>query len=435
MRKGDRVAHATGHRRERTSAPAARAAAAIAVAVAVLTVVGLVLLRPTGEDRPDTTVLGTQNEVYGARVVRVTDRPCPGQTEESPGCRLVAFLLLAGPDEGDTVELELIDSPRTTGLDAGDEVLLGRQPNAPEDIRYAFLDQDRRAMLVVLALLFGAAVVLLGGLRGITALVGLAATVAVLLFFILPAIVDGRDPLAVALIGSAAIAFLALYLSHGFTTRTTVALLGTLGGLLCVAVLAVAFMALTGITGFGSEEAFYVSALGTQIDLRGLVLGGIVIGALGAIDDMTVTQASAVWELRSADPGMSRPALLRSGMRIGRDHVASTVNTLVLAYAGASMPLLILFVLSEQSFGTVSNNEVLATEIVRTLVGSIGLMASVPITTWLAVRIGGARGQRPPAEPNDGSEADLDRGVEPHRQDNGGSDDLELPTRRRDAIL
>jgi len=213
-------------------------------------------------------------------------------------------------------------------------------------------------------------------------------------------VLEGRDPFAVALVGAAAIAFLALYTSHGFTTMTTVALLGTLGGLACVAVLALAFMALADITGFGSEEAFIVSALGTQIDLRGLVLGGMVIGALGAIDDMTVTQASAVWELRATDPDIDRRDLLAAGLRIGRDHVASTVNTLVLAYAGASMPLLILFVLSQQSLGTVANGELVATEVVRTLVGSIGLVASVPITTWLAVRIGGRTARSPRETPS-----------------------------------
>jgi uncharacterized membrane protein len=318
--------------------------------------------------------------------------------------------------------LELVsDSPRVTGLDAGDRVLMGRQPDAPEGLEYAFLDPDRRATLVYLALVFAAAVVVLGGLRGLAALVGLAATIAVLLSFVVPAVLEGRDPLPVALVGAAAIGFLALYLSHGFTTMTTVALLGTLGGLACVAILAVAFMAVAEITGFGSEEAFYVSAIGRQIDVRGLVLGGIVIGALGAIDDMTVTQASAVWELRAADPTMSRHSLLRSGMRIGRDHVASTVNTLVLAYAGASMPLLILFVLSEQSVGTVANGEALATEIVRTLVGSIGLVASVPITTWLAVRIG----ERPP-QPS---------GLSSRDDQPSGAGELRLPSRRRDAIF
>ncbi|HWC31589.1 MAG TPA: YibE/F family protein, partial [Actinomycetota bacterium] len=174
------------------------------------------------------------------------------------------------------------------------------------------------------------------------------------------------------------------YLAHGLTTMTTVALLGTLSSLALTAVLARVFVALTELTGFGTEEATVVSVGAAQVDLAGILLGGVVIGALGAIDDMTVTQASAVWELRSANPRMDRTDLTRAGLRIGRDHVASTVNTLALAYAGASMPVLLLLVLSRQSIGTVLSGEVIATEIVRTLVGSIGLVTAVPITTWLA---------------------------------------------------
>jgi uncharacterized membrane protein len=400
-----------------------RLAATIAVVLAIGTALGVVLLRPTGEVRPDASVLTSFKEVHAAEVDTITDQACSGTTEGGLTCRLVGFRLLAGPDEGEVVELELIaDNLRVTGLEPGDEVLMGFQPDAPPELRYAYLDPDRRTVLVYLAFLFGAAVILLGGLRGLAALVGLGATFVVLLAFIVPAILDGRSPLAVALVGSSAIAFLALYLSHGFTTRTTVALLGTLGGLASVALLAVVFMAFADITGFGTEESFIVQALGGQIDLRGVVLGGIVIGALGAIDDITVTQAAAVWELRAS--GIRDDRLLRAGMRIGRDHVSSTVNTLALAYAGASMPLLILFVLSEQSFGTVANSEVLAAEIVRTLVGSIGLIASVPITTWLAVRISGpTRGGPAPA-----TEDETD-------DDDSPPDELELPRRRRDAIF
>ena len=399
----------------------ARAAVAAAIVLAIGTTVAMILLWPDGSRHADTSALGPSQEVYPARVESAADVRCAGAEEGSPGCRRVGFLLLEGPDADTTIELELFaDSARVTGLDAGDEVLMGYQPTAPEGARYAFLDPDRRTMLVFLLGLFAAAVILLGGIRGAAALVGLGATVGVLMVFVIPAILDGRDPLAVSLVGATTIAFLALYLSHGFTTRTTIALLGTVGGLACTALLAVVFIALTGLTGFGSEEAFFVSAIGAGIDLRGLVLGGMVIGALGAIDDMTVTQASAVWELRAADPSMRRAGLLRSGMRIGRDHVASTVNTLVLAYAGASMPLLILFVLADQSVGTVANGEVLATEIVRTLVGSIGLVASVPITTWLAVRLAGGPPSMPGTEPGDG-------------EDPPG--ELRLPRRRRDAIF
>ncbi|MCA1727403.1 MAG: YibE/F family protein, partial [Actinobacteria bacterium] len=161
--------------------------------------------------------------------------------------------------------------------------------------------------------------------------------------------------------------------------------------------LAALFVALANITGLASEEAALVNFGAAQIDIRGLILAGVVLGGLGAIDDMTVTQASAVWELRAASPGMSDKLLFRAGMRIGRDHVASTVNTLALAYAGASMPLLVLFVLSGQSLAGVANSEVVGTEIVRTLVGSIGLVTAVPFTTWLAARCV-PRGTRPASE-------------------------------------
>jgi uncharacterized membrane protein len=197
-------------------------------------------------------------------------------------------------------------------------------------------------------------------------------------------VLDGRNPLAVAVVGSAAIAFLALYMAHGFTTMTTVALLGTLGALALTAGLASAVVELARLSGFASEEAVVVQIGATRIDLAGIILGGVVIGALGAIDDMTVTQASAVWELRAANPRTGRRELAAAGLRIGRDHVASTVNTLALAYAGASMPVLLLLVLSRQPFMSVVSGEVLATEILRTLVGSIGLVTAVPLTTWLA---------------------------------------------------
>ncbi len=358
----------------------------IAGAVAALTVIGLWAFWPSGDPGPDVSALGSFEGVYPATVDERTDVPCAG-ADASTRCVSVQFRLLEGPDGGTTVTVELpANSPRVVGVDPGRRVLVGHQPDV-EGFEYVYLEPDRRSPLLALAGLFAVAVVALGGWKGATALVGLLATLLVLFLFVVPAILDGRDPLLVSLVGSVAIAFAALYLSHGLDVKTTVALLGTLGGLVCAAILAVVFMGAAEITGLASEEALFLTALGTNLDLRGLVLGGMMIGALGAIDDITVTQASAIWELRSVVPAMTRRRLIRSGMRIGRDHVASTVNTLVLAYAGASMPLLILFVLSDQPAGTVANGEIVATEIVRTLVGSLGLIASVPITTWLAVHV------------------------------------------------
>jgi uncharacterized membrane protein len=387
------------HEVRRSSSPRAPVLSALAGALAALALIGLAILWPSADPGPDAPALSSFEGVYTATTTERTEQRCLGG-DASTRCLSLMFRLLEGPDEGMTVTVELpASSSRVVGVGVGRRVLLGHQPDV-EGFEYVFLEPDRRLPLLALAGVFALAVVALGGWKGASALVGLLATLLVLFLFVVPAILDGHDPLLVSLVGSVVIAFAALYLSHGVDVRTTVALVGTLGGLLCAAILAVAFMDAAEITGLASEEALYLTALGTHLDLRGLILGGMMIGALGAIDDITVTQASAVWELRSVDPTMSRRRLLRSGMRIGRDHVASTVNTLVLAYAGASMPLLILFVLSDQPAGTVANGEIVATEIVRTLVGSLGLIASVPITTWLAVNVVSPRGRHASAVAN-----------------------------------
>jgi uncharacterized membrane protein len=395
-------------------------------AIGGLALLGLVLLWPSGDPGPDAPALSSFDGVYTATTVARSERACTG-ADASTRCLAVTFRLLEGPDEGLTVPIELPTSSPWIGTVSIDrQVLLGHQPDVA-GFEYVFLEPDRRSPLLLLAGLFAIAVVALGRWRGATALVGLIATLLVLFLFVVPAILDGGEPLLVSLVGSVVIAFAALYLSHGVNVRTTVALLGTLGGLLCAAILAIVFMDLAEISGFASEEALFLTALGTNLDLGGLILGGMMIGALGAIDDITVTQASAIWELRSADPSMSRRRLLRSGLRIGRDHVASTVNTLVLAYAGASMPVLVLFVLSDQPASTVANGEIVATEIVRTLVGSLGLIASVPITTWLSVDVVSRRGRHESATPSSSADVERDGAL--------GPEEHAIPEHRRDAWL
>jgi uncharacterized membrane protein len=190
--------------------------------------------------------------------------------------------------------------------------------------------------------------------------------------------------LAVAVVGSAVILFAVLYLTGGFSVRTTVTVLSTLLSLGLIAALAWIFVTASNLTGLADEEAVFLQAAAGEINLQGLLLGGIVIGSLGVLDDMTVTQVAAVWELRRANEGYAFADLYRSATRIGRHHIASTINTLVLAYAGASLPLLIYFTQSELPLGRIFTSEVIAVEVIRTLVGSIGLIASVPITTALA---------------------------------------------------
>jgi uncharacterized membrane protein len=178
-----------------------------------------------------------------------------------------------------------------------------------------------------------------------------------------------------------------LYLTHGFSARTSTAVLGTLASLVLIGALGIAFATAARLTGLDEDTAGLARALGDGVDGRGLLLAGLVIGALGALDDVTVTQTSAVWELHAADPRRGRRDLFAAAMRIGRDHVAAAVNTLVLAYAGAALPLLLLFSVAERGLESTLTSQVIAVEVVRTLVGSIGIVASVPITTALAVLV------------------------------------------------
>jgi uncharacterized membrane protein len=353
----------------------------------VAAVIGMLVLWP-GDAGPELDAsLGAPQELYDARVVTVERGACTG-TSPDAGVRCVRsrVRLLEGPDRDQVIDLQ--EQPEVGAgirLEIGDTVVLGYFPGAGEGFEYSFADRQRLGPLLLLVGMFVLAVVGLGRLQGLRALLGLGASLLVLTAFVLPAILEGANPLAVALVGSAAIAVAALYLSHGVNAWTTTALIGTLASLTLVGVLATVFVGAADFSGLAEEEASFLQLTAGQIDLRGLLLGGIVIGALGVLDDVTVTQVSAVWELQAANPGYGRWDLYRSALRIGRDHIASTVNTLVLAYAGASLPLFLLFTQADQGLVDVLNGESVAVEVVRALTGSIGLVASVPLTTALAV--------------------------------------------------
>ncbi|MDQ1425465.1 MAG: hypothetical protein QOD72_2963 [Acidimicrobiaceae bacterium] len=354
----------------------------VVVVLAIVTLVGVVALRPTGVSTTRARQLGLRSERYRGVVTTVDTGPCSYAPDET--CTTANVRIANGPRAGDATILGPFNDVDATSprLTKGEKIVLGYEPTTNT---YLYADRERRPALGVLTALFIVAVIVLGRRRGLYALIALAVTVVIILEFIVPSMLDGRSALLVAVVGAAAIAFIALYLTHGVNETTTVALLGTLSALALTTVLASVFFAVAHFTGLANEEAIYVQAAAGTIDIKGLLLGGAVLGALGALDDMTITQAAAVYELQAANPDIHHLRLYRSAMRIGRDHVGSTVNTLLLAYAGASMPLLLLFVLSGQSLGTVANSETVAVEIVRTLVGSIGLVAAVPITTALAV--------------------------------------------------
>ncbi|WP_228976261.1 YibE/F family protein [Streptomyces sp. DH12] len=380
--------------------------AAVLIPFATAVVVGLAVLWPGGAPAHERTGVGFDRQTERGEVVRVEQVDCKdvnaaqvpptGDTSTPQGreavnaqqgqCKRVTIEVTSGQDQGRRfTEIVQPDAPRQ--LEQGQGVVVAFAPDAPEDLQYSVTDVDRRFPLILLAAVFALAVVAVGRLRGLMALIALGTSFVFLTFFILPAILQGSNPLVVAVVGSSAIMLIALYLSHGLSARTSVAVLGTLISLLLIGLLGSLFIGWARLTGNTDDYTGLIHGLYPGIDMSGLLLAGVIIGSLGVLDDVTVTQTSAVWELHQADPKMGRRALYRAGIRIGRDHIASVVNTLVLAYAGAALPLLLLFSIAQSSVGTVANSELVAQEIVRTLVGSIGLVASVPLTTGLAALV------------------------------------------------
>lgn len=383
------------------------------VVLGLLTLIGLFVLWPDGEGRAaaieEATQLGLVTEQYSATVDIVVEAECSYSSPDDPQqCRSFGFIVHEGPDAGSLVTLPeynlTIGTPAPT-LSTGDAVFLGYEPTTAF---YFYGDRDRGSSLVWLAVLFAVVVVSLGRWRGLSALAAMAVTVVVLVGFVAPSVLDGNDPLWVSVVAGSVIAFLSLYLTHGFNPTTTVALAGTLASLALTLVVAAVFFDLANFSGLATEEGLTLPLVTNNINLSSLLLGGAVIGALGALDDVTVTQVATVAELQHRNPDLGIGELMASGIRVGREHIASTVNTLLLAYAGASMPLLLIFAVADQPLGVVANSEIVAVEIVRTLCGSIGLVAAVPLTTLLAAVLVGTstadldRTDPVPTEPDDG---------------------------------
>jgi uncharacterized membrane protein len=288
---------------------------------------------------------------------------------------------------------DVMGAERARVLRAGDRVVVARAQDLGQTAYYV-VDRYRLPPLIMIALLFVVMTVALSRLRGLSSIVGLAITVVVLVQFIVPRILAGENPLVISVGGALVIAFVSIYLAHGFNRRTTIAVISTLITLGIAATLAIAFVSLASLFGAGSEEAFYLQ-LGLQVvNLRGLLLGGIILGALGVLDDITTGQAAAVQEISLANPALGPRELYRRGLSVGTEHITALVNTLFLAYAGASLPLFILFTVNvDQPMWVTVNSEFVAEEIVRTLVGSSALVLAVPITTLLAARLLRAKSQ------------------------------------------
>lgn len=370
---------------DRRKIPIPKGLGAVVAAIGLIVFVGLIALWPRDQPELDLSTFGFADDAVNATVVEAQTDPCSYGPEFT--CNYFVFEITdeTSVDDGLMVDFEFPDERGQAEFQVGDRVFVFAVGDETGTTTYQYSDRNRQPILLILTGVFALAVVLLGRLRGVAALAGLVISILILFWFVIPAIVSGTDAVLVALVGGGAIALVSLYLAHGYTPLTHVATLGAFGALAITTGLSWLVVSLAQFSGLVAEEAFYLLAI-PQIDLNGLLLAGIVLGTIGVLDDVTVTQASAVWEVRKANPAMEASALYASGLRVGRDHIVSTVNTLLLAYAGASLPLLILFSLSNQGLGVVASSEIVALEIVRTLVGSIGLVAAVPITTWLGAR-------------------------------------------------
>ncbi|MEC7828311.1 MAG: YibE/F family protein [Actinomycetota bacterium] len=366
-----------------------RLIAAMLVIAAVATLIGILALWPNAERSEEiqrnAEDIALTSELLKATVHEASESSCGYSiSSEVELCRNVTVVVQEGPESGSLVVLPEVNTsfdPTFPQLAAGDNVILGFDPVTNS---YYYQDRDRMSSLWWLILLFAVTVICLARVRGLLALFAMGGTVLMLVKFIAPSVLDGNDPVLVCVVAAAAIAYFSLYFTHGFSLMTTVALAGTLIALGLTLGISWIFFELAKFSGYSSEEAFVLPFLAESLDVRGLLLGGTIIAALGALDDVTVTQAATVLELSARNNELSTRQLMMSGLRVGREHIASTVNTLLLAYAGSSIPLLLLFAVSEQSLGDVANSELIAIELVRTLCGSIGLVAALPITTYLA---------------------------------------------------
>jgi uncharacterized membrane protein len=336
------------------------------------------LPQPAAAGQPDSTKL------VAATLTRVDRVGCPEAEPGVPGS--VCIKVTARLAGGRQVTFDTTD-PTGGTFRAGQRVRLavGEQPGQPP--YYNIQDLERGRPLLVLAALFVLAVVAFGRWQGVRSLLGLGLSFVVIVAFVVPAILRGHSPVLVAVTGAMAIMLVSLYLSHGTGPKTTAAVVGTALALGLTTALAIAFVAATSLTGLASEEALNANFAVGGLSLRGLLLAGIIIGGLGVLDDVTMSQASLVTELHQANPAAGFATLVGSALRVGRDHIAATVNTLFLAYAGAALPLLILFVTGQDSLGTVAATELVAVEVVRALCGSVGLIAAVPLTTMLAALV------------------------------------------------
>ncbi len=358
------------------------------IVIAILVLLGAV----AGRQRlnPASSLAPGESETIRASVIKVLEERTIAQGEFAQPYQRLLLRLSGGPLAGQEIEIEhglLGFTNESRMFRAGDRVLVDHAVTLDGEDVFLVGDFVRTGPLLWLTLLFAVATVVLSGRQGVRSLLGMGFSLLVIVGFIVPRILAGWNPVVVAIAGSVVMMGVSLYLVYGWNGKTHVAVAGLFVTLVLTGLLAFWSVSWTRLSGFGAEEASFLQAAGFQIDTQGLLLAGIIIGTLGALDDIAVGQSSTIFELNKANPALGWRALFAHGMIVGRDHIAAMVNTLFLAYVGASLPLLLLFTVFAVPLGITLNREIVAEEIVRTLVGSLGLLAGVPLTTGLAVLV------------------------------------------------
>ncbi len=390
--------------------------------MALLTVIGLIALWPSKQHvevpLPFQTVGGGAVVTEAGTVTLQDIGPCGSQSagrvltgnpEPPPAasyeCRRSFVSIESGPNAGTRTLLEIAPGPGQPDLEVGESIRLVRQTDPSGATVYSFNDYARGLPLTLIVAVFAIVIVAIARWRGLRALAGIVVAFGVLVVFMLPAFLDGKPAIPVALVSGSLILFAVLYLAHGVSYRTSAALLGTLASMILAAVLSWVTLELTHITGLSEEQNTQVQTYLQHVSVTGLLLAGFIIGSLGVLNDVTITQASAAFELAAIDETATRRDIFSAAMRVGRDHIASTVYTLVLAYAGGALPLLLLFSVAGRSITDVLTGDAVAIEIARSAVGGVALALSVPLTTAIAVLLARPFGGGPATSSSGGRHA------------------------------
>jgi len=405
-----------------------RILAAVLIPLALLTLAGMAALWPSGSKEgislanPYSTAPGVTFDTGTIRSV-VTESCTQGTSQQGTGQQNTGqegtgaqnpgqqgskcTFASTEPDKGGSPVKVVInpDVASSHGVKPGDQIRYLNLSNvqgatgSQGSPAYIFVDFVRTLPIVLLAALYAVVVIAVARWRGLRALIGLVGAYFVLVSFLLPGLVEGKPPLLLALVGSTVIMIGVLYFAHGFSARTSTALLGTIFGLAITALLAAWATDAANLAGVGSHDAATLVNTSSNISISGVILCGLIISGLGVLNDVTITQSSAVWELYELAPGSSARKLFTSAMRIGRDHIASTVYTIAFAYAGAALPILIIVMLYDRPLMDTLTSAELSEEVIRTLVGSIGLVLAIPVTTLIAVLVVKATGIKAGAVP------------------------------------